>query len=302
MSLAPIVLFVYNRPEHTRQTLDALAKNILAKESELFIFSDAPKSANTLSKVEEVRKCIRNVSGFKKVTIVEREKNLGLANSIIDGVTKVIDQYEKIIVLEDDLVTSRYFLKFMNEALDVYKTREDIFSITGFNYPKSVLDISAEYEGDVYLSYRCMSWSWGTWKDRWDKVDWEVENFEKLKNDVKEIRKFNRGGEDLFTMLKSQMEGKLDSWAIRFCLAHSLNESYCVYPTVSYINNEGFDGSGVHCNMDKSNRLKNDELNEKEQLLINKNIELDMKIVENFYKITKRSFFSKLKGFLRRYI
>jgi len=190
----------------------------------------------------------------------------------------------------------------MNEALNEFKDRKDIFSITGFNYPKSVLNIPEEYKDEIYLSYRCMSWSWATWKDKWDKVDWDIQNFEQLKNDNDKIKKFNRGGEDLFPMLKSQIEGKIDSWAIKFCLAHSMNDSYCVYPVDSYINNEGFDGSGVHCNADKSNRLKNEKLNTKNEIVINKDVEVNQVILDNFYKITKRSFLSKLKGLVRRYI
>ena len=121
MTLAPIVIFVYNRPNHTRQTVEALRKNELANESELFIYADAPKNENAVVKVNEVREYIKSVDGFKKVTIIHREKNWGLANSIIDGVTKIVNEYGKIIVLEDDLITSPNFLSFTNQALDFYE-------------------------------------------------------------------------------------------------------------------------------------------------------------------------------------
>ncbi len=301
INLAPIVLFVYNRPNHTKQTIEALKKNELASDSELFIYSDAAKNENAIEKVNEVREYIKSIDGFKKVTIIEREKNWGLANSIIDGVTKIINEYGKIIVLEDDLVTSPYFLKFMNEALDVYEERKDIFSVTGFNYPKKVLNIPTDYHDEVYLSYRCMSWSWGTWNDRWNNVDWDVKIFDELTNDKAKINKFNRGGQDLFPMLKSQMEGKIDSWAIRFCLAHSINDSYCVYPIKSLVNNEGFDGSGVHCGNDNGGRLKNN-LESITNIQIKKDIQLNKRIIENFYKISQRSFLQRLKSLIRRYI
>ena len=144
--LSPIVLFVYNRPWHTQQTVEALQKNELAKESELFIYSDAAKSKEAEKSVNEVRKYIQTIIGFKKVIIIKREKNWGLADSIIDGVTKIVNEYGKIIVLEDDLVTSPYFLKFMNEALVFYKDKEKVWHISGWNYP-----IETNKLDDVFL-------------------------------------------------------------------------------------------------------------------------------------------------------
>ena len=135
MNLAPIVLFVYNRPWHTKQTVEALQKNELAKESELFIYCDEAKNEDAGKSVDEVREYIDKVDGFKKVTIIKREKNWGLADSIIDGVTKIVNEYGKIIVLEDDLVTSPYFLKFMNDGLEFYKDEKKVFGITGYAFP-----------------------------------------------------------------------------------------------------------------------------------------------------------------------
>ena len=299
--LAPIVLFVYNRPWHTKQTVEALQKNELAKDSELFIYSDESKNEDARESVNEVRSYIDTIIGFKKVTVIKREKNWGLANSIIDGVTNIINEYEKVIVLEDDLVTSPYFLKFMNDNLNVFYNRNDIFSITGFNFSQIQLKISNDYKEDIYLSYRCMSWGWGTWKNRWSKIDWEVNDFDILEKNKKEIKLFNRGGEDLFPMLKNQLEGKIDSWAIRFCYAHFKNNALCVYPVKSLVNNEGFDGSGVHCSLDKSNKFKNifsDEYN----IVINKDISVDQNIINIFYMLHKKSFFRRLKNLVRRFI
>lgn len=215
--------------------------------------------------------------------------------------TKIVNEYSKIIVLEDDLVTSPYFLKFMNDALEVYEDRGDIFSVTGFNYPENVLNIPQNYKDEVYLSFRCMSWSWGTWKDRWGKVDWGVKGFKQLKNDKVKIDKFNRGGQDLFPMLKSQMEGKIDSWAIRFCYAHSLNNTFCIYPVKSLVNNEGFDGSGVHCGNDKGNRLQNKLVSIK-NMHLDLDIEINDEIVNNFYKISQKSIFKRIKNLIRRIV
>ena len=301
MIFSPIVLFVYNRPWHTKQTIKALRKNALASESELFIYSDAAKNEEAKKSVDEVRKYIKTIDGFKKVTLIEREENFGLAASIIDGVTQVIDQYKKVIVLEDDLVTSSYFLTYMNEGLSTYQDKKDIFSITGFNYPHNVLPINRIYNKDTYLSHRCMSWSWATWSDRWALVDWDVKDFTQLKSNKGQISQFNKGGQDLFPMLQQQMTGQIDSWAIRFCYAHSINKAFCLYPVKSLVDNEGFDGSGVHCNNDQTNKLKNTTLN-LGPIIFDPNIKINEDIVKKFYNIFKISKKQRIKNLIRRFI
>ena len=179
-NLSPIVLFVYNRLEHTKRTVGALKKNKLAKESQLYIFSDAPKNDEAVPMVKQVRKFIKKVDGFKKVEIIERNKNFGLANSIITGVTEVINKHGKVIVLEDDIVTSPAFLVYINRLLEVYKNNKKIYAITGYNQPSRIMKIPKDYPYDVYFHPRAASWSWGTWKDRWNKADWEVKDFEKF--------------------------------------------------------------------------------------------------------------------------
>ncbi|MFW6016806.1 MAG: glycosyltransferase, partial [bacterium] len=239
--LSPIVLFVYNRPEHTKKTIKALKKNKLADKSKLFIFSDGEKSANDKQKVKEVRKIINKIDGFKQGKVFESEENKGLANSVIDGVTKIINQYGKVIVLEDDLITSKNFLRYMNRALDFYEEDKKIWSISGYNLPIGIPD---DYKHDVYLSYRASSWGWATWKDRWDKIDWDINDYSEFINDKSAQKLFNRGGSDMKNMLKSQMEGKIDSWAIRWCYNQFKNDSYTIYPVVSKVKNIGMDGSG----------------------------------------------------------
>src|SRR5574341_550215 len=174
MNIAPISLFVYNRLRHTQQTVEALQKNELANVSHLFVFSDGPKSETDKEKVLKVREYIKTVTGFKSVTLIEREQNLGLGNSIITGVTEIVNRYGKIIVLEDDLVTSLYFLKFMNEALAFYTDDPRIYTITGYSFP---IKFPKDYHYPVYLSYRHSSWGWGTWKENWMNIDWKVKDF-----------------------------------------------------------------------------------------------------------------------------
>ena len=244
--LAPIVLFVYNRLDHTQGVIETLLKNTLAKESEFYIFSDAAKTENGVEKVNEVRKFIRDDSwhtGFKKVSIIEAEKNKGLAKSIIGGVSEIIQKYGKVIVLEDDLKLSPYFLEYMNDALEYYREDEKIWSISGYSFPMKSLK---KYSHDIFYSYRGCSWGWATWADRWETVDWQVKEYEQFINDPKWIERFNRGGVDLTNMLKMQMDGKIDSWAIRWCFSQSNQDMYTVYPRISYLENAGCDGSGIH--------------------------------------------------------
>lgn len=251
MKLAPIVLFVYNRPEHTEKTLEALARNTLAKDSKLFVFSDGPKYlANNdereklRANIDKTREIVKGCKGFKQLIIEECSSNRGLQRSIIEGVTKIIEEYGKVIVLEDDLITSPYFLKFINEALDYYEASQNIFSVTGYVYPHKSIN---SYKYDTLLYPRCSTYGWGTWKDRWSKADWEVGGYYTFLKDKKLQKRFNSGGDDLTDMLKHQMNGLVKSWGIRWCYSQFINEAYSIFPTESLIKNIGFDGSGENC-------------------------------------------------------
>ena len=214
MSLAPIILFVYNRPRHTRQTVEALQKNDLAAESNLFIFADGPKEKATeeqKEKIKQVREYIHKINGFKQITIHESEQNIGCADSIIAGINSVLHEHKKIIVVEDDIVTSRYFLKFMNQALDFFENDEQIFSVSGYTYPAKTMEIPPKYKHNIYLAYRHGAWGWGTWIDRWESVDWEISDFKEFCGNPALQKAFNRGGADMSGMLKAQMEGNKTS-------------------------------------------------------------------------------------------
>ena len=264
-NLAPIILFVYNRPEHTRQTVEYLFKNRLAESSKLFIFSDGPKNLKDKQKVVEVRELIKNIKGFQEIKITEREKNLGLANSVISGVSEIFKSHNKVIVLEDDIISSPSFLIFMNDALDFYKEDKKIFSVSGYPYPVKIPD---SYSKDVFITHRSSSWGWGTWKDRWEKVDWEVKDFSNFLKDKKAQNLFNKAGEDLLPMLKAQMKGVVDSWAIRWIYSQLKNNAFCLYPVSPLCKNIGTDRSGTHSSSSKK-----------------LNVELDMSDRE--YKMTK---------------
>lgn len=244
--LSPVALFVYARPDHTIKTIEALAKNRLASETEIFIFSDGAKTEKDKENVLKVRKYINslvNYNWFKKVSVIESEINQGLANSIISGVSKVINRYKKVIVLEDDLVTSPEFLEYMNKSLDYYKGDLNIWSISG--YVPNIKKLNS-YNEDVFLWYRGCSWGWATWQDRWDLVDWKVSKYNKEKWNFNIYKRFCYGGNDMPLMLYHQQTGKNNSWAIRWCYEQAKLNTFTVYPTKSLVKNIGTDGSGTH--------------------------------------------------------
>ncbi len=241
-AVAPIVLFVYNRPWHTQQTVEALQKNELASESDLFIFSDAPKKPEAVAAVQEVREYIKTVGGFKSVSIVERDINFGLANSIIDGVTRLCNEYGRVIVLEDDLVTSPCFLRYMNDALDLYEHEEMVISIHGWVYPV------AEKLPETFFLRGADCWGWATWKRGWDIFEPDGKKLLESLKDRHLERAFNFGGSyDYLGMLDSQVKGGNDSWAIRWYASAFLSNRLTLYPGRNLVLNIGNDNSGTHC-------------------------------------------------------
>jgi len=242
MKPSPIALFVYNRPVHLQRTIEALKQNTLANESDLYVFSDAPKSIIQANIVMEIRKFIGQIGGFKSVTIIERETNFGLAHSIIDGVTTIVEKYGRIIVLEDDLVTSPYFLTYMNEALEKYADDDRVISIHGYVYPvKQTLP-----EAFFLLGADC--WGWATWQRGWKLFNRDGQYLlDELKR-RKLIRAFDYNGAYPFSkMLKGQIKGTNDSWAVRWYASAFLEDKLTLYPGSSLVQNIGFDGSGKHC-------------------------------------------------------
>lgn len=243
LTLAPILLFTYKRLNTLKSSVAALQQNYQASESELFIFSDAAKTPHDEIEIANVRSFIKNINGFKNVSIIEANKNRGLANSIISGVTQIIQEYEKVIVLEDDLVTSPNFLNYMNQALSAYKDNLRVFSIAGYTIPVTILN---DYQFDTYFLPRASSWGWATWKNRWVGIDWKMSTFMQLKKDRVQIKAFNQGGSDMYDMLKKQVMGKIDSWAIRWCYHQFKSNTYTLYPIISKVQNIGFNNMATH--------------------------------------------------------
>ena len=242
MNLSPILLFVYNRPAHTRRCIESLSRNSLAVESELFIYADGAKDQTVADEVEEVRQYIRSVQGFKKVTLIERNENWGLARNIIDGVSTQVQKYGKVIVLEDDLVVAPHFLRFMNDALETYQDEPKVGHIQACDFTQ---DASLP---DTFLIKWTGSWGWATWERAWKHFN---PNGKELLQEL-EARKltytFDFNGKYGFTrMLRRQIEGKNNSWAIRWNASLFLKDILSLNVGCSLVQNEGFDGSGTNC-------------------------------------------------------
>lgn len=283
MKTAPIALFVYNRLSHTKKTVEALRQNELAQESDLYVFSDGPKNEPAAKPVDQVRQYVRDIVGFRSVSITELNANYGLAKSIITGVTEICRLHGRVIVVEDDIVTSRYFLKFMNDALHFYENDLNIFSIAGYNHPNRIMRIPDHYTHDIYFNYRNSCWGWGTWENRWIKADWDVKDYAAFRKSRKKQQEFNRGGDDLTDSLAAQVEGRIDSWAIRWSYSHYRNQAVCVHPVLSYVNNIGNDGSGIHCGI--TDKYENDLAISKASCRLLPFLSVDETIMAEFRKV-----------------
>jgi hypothetical protein len=243
--LAPIVLFVYNRPKHTSKVLEALKANPEAKKSDLFIYCDGPRDNSPefeLEQIEETRKIARSISGFKKIFLTERKQNKGLAASIIEGVTEIVNQYGRIIVLEDDIVTSKGFLKYMNEGLNCYENTNRVMQISGYVFP---FHTNFNYL-DTFFYKPGSCWGWGTWKKAWSHFE---KSPLKLMNELSHKKLWDEftvyGTYPSYkTQIEQNISGQINTWAIFWYGSMFLQGGTTLMPTVSIVQNIGLDGSG----------------------------------------------------------
>lgn len=239
--LAPIAIIAYNRPWHLEQTINALLRNTEASKSRLFIFSDAPRTEKDREPVKQVRKYLRSLKGFKKVTVVSRQKNYGLAKSVVSAVNHVLKYHKKVIILEDDLVTSPFFLQYMNAGLELYENDETVASIHGFFY-----DLGGKLPDTFFLrGTDCLGW--GTWQRAWAAYEPNGQILLKKLEEKQLTRAFDYDGTFSYTqMLKDQIAGKISSWAIRWHAASYLKEMLTLNPGKSLVRHIGNDGSGTN--------------------------------------------------------
>ncbi len=303
MNLAPIVLFVYNRPRHTGQTLNALAKNDLADQSVLFIYADGPKndaSTETLENIKKTRNIIKQKKWCKEVFIIESDTNKGLANSIISGVTEVVNKYGKIIVLEDDIVSSPAFLRYMNDALNVYEDNQKVISVGALNFFATDNKVN-----ETFFVPIPDCWGWATWKNRWQLFE---PNAQLLLNRLREkglINKFNLNGVFNFeSMLIDQIKGNISSWAIRWQAVAYLEDKLTLYPKYSVTKNIGFGMGGTHGGVDRfSKHIKFavEKINV-EKIPVEEDPYVTQKMIKGYWRTTQPSPLIKTKLKTRTYI
>ena len=295
---APIVLFVYNRPMHVQQTVEALKQNRLSEQSELFIFSDAPRTEAQEEKVKEVRRYIHQITGFKSVKIVERKTNFGLARSVIEGVSKVIQEYGRVIVLEDDLQVSPYFLDFMNSALDTYESEDKVMHISGYMFPIDDLDLP-----ETFFLRGASCWGWATWARAWKMFESDSKNLLDAIRAKKLEYEFDMQGTVGYTkMLENQLNGDVDSWAVRWYASVFLNAGNCLHPARSLVNNIGHDGTGVHCG---TNTMYEVEISSVRPIVKKQDIKESfegLKALKRFYSSFKQPFYIRIYTKLSRLI
>ena len=286
MLLAPIVLFVYNRPVHTQKVIEALQMNEESKHSDLFIFSDAPKNEIAIENVERVRNYIRTISGFKSIIIKEQIQNQGLAKSIINGVTEIVGKFGRVIVIEDDVETSPFFLKFMNSALDFFENEKRIWSITGFSYP-----LNKKKLPEAFCFFAISCWSWGTWADRWKHYEKNPDKYisQISKNGIKKFDYY--GSTKMFSQITANKTGRLDTWAIFWYALQFVNNGFQIMPSRPLAKNIGMDGTGIHCG---TNSIYNEHDLYMQEIKIDfdkipiKENKLATKLICNFFKEQKK--------------
>lgn len=244
MAPAPIALFVYNRSDHVLRTLSALQANALARKSHLCVFSDGPNGSQDIARVEAVRRIVKGITGFDKISIREQSENLGLAKSIMTGVTELAAAYGRVIVLEDDLVVAPGFLTFMNAALERYEKDQQVMQVSGYMFPVE----RPKRLGQTFFCRVPTSWGWATWARAWESFNLDsTQMLESLRPpDRREAFNLN-GAYPYFEHLTQQAEGKLDVWGVRWYASMFTAGGLCLYPSQSLVQNIGMDGTGVHC-------------------------------------------------------
>ncbi|MEE1884665.1 sugar transferase [Pedobacter flavus] len=293
-NFAPVALFVYNRPDHTLRTLNFLKKNELASESRLFIFSDGNKNERDAKKVEEVRDLIKNIDGFKSVEVILQDRNLGLANNIIFGVTDLVKKYGKVIVLEDDLITSPFTLTYFNEALNIYKDQSEVMHIGAYMYPLKEKNLP-----ETFFYRAASSWGWATWDRAWENFNPDIDDLMR-QFDAKKIKDFSIDHSmNFWKQMREFKNGKNNSWAIRWYASIFLKGGLTLNPAHSLVNNIGHDGSGVHSGINDiynviihPKRIENfpTEIKESETAYL---------AIRHFLKNRKGSIFERIKRYLK---
>lgn len=292
-NFAPIALFVYNRPKHTERTLKFLKQNELAAESRLFVFSDGPKTVAEEDLVKEVRELLKNIDGFKSVEIIERKENMGLANSVIAGVSRLVKDYKQVIVFEDDLITSPYTLNYFNDALNRYRKEDSVMHIGAYMYHLQEKELP-----ETFFYRAATSWGWATWDRAWQHFEPNIDTL-MAQFDAKKRAAFSIDHTmNFWKQMQDFKRGKNNSWAIRWYASIFLKGGLTLNPTHSLVNNIGHDGSGVHSGI---NDIYNVIINPKQITTFPKEIKEDpaaYKAIKQFLSTRKGSLWQRIKRYL----
>jgi len=294
LTASPVVLFVYNRPQHLQHTIRSLQANIGASETDLYVFCDGAKSGKAKESVAKVRAIVEKIEGFKSVTITANTQNWGLARSVVNGVTQVLRTRRRVIVMEDDMVTSRYFLHYMNEALNCYEHEPRVISIHGYTYPVSDLP-------ETFFMKGADCWGWATWKDRWQLFEEDGSMLLARLRSSQLLDRFDLYGACNYSaMLQGQIAGRIDSWAVRWYAIALLEDRLTLYPGRSLLANIGHDGSGLHSHStDVFDIALSDECIHVGNIVIEEN-QAALLAVSQYLKSVKSGLYSRITNRLRQ--
>jgi hypothetical protein len=265
MSYAPIALFIYKRPFHTKKTIESLMNCNGFEKTIVYVFCDGSKTVEDQESVDETRSVAKSMLGERAI-FCESQSNKGLANSIINGVSFILEEFDEVIVVEDDLVVDPGFLTFINQGLEKYKDEPKIMQVSGHMFRIEKFGNRT----DAFFLPFCTSWGWGTWKRAWKYFDSEATGWDIL-NRNKEMRlRFNlNNGYDYSGMLERQSNGQIDSWAIRWYWSIFKINGYCLFPRNSYVDNIGFDDTATHGYLSAKFSLDKVFLTEKPKIVSN---------------------------------
>jgi len=279
-NLSPIALFVYNRLDTLENLILSLKKNPESEKSNLIIFSDGPNLNDSIDilEVKKVREFIKSIEGFKTIEVVENTENVGLASSIIQGLNNMSNLYESFIVLEDDLMVSEYFLKYMNTSLQKYKYNNKVWCINGFGTDPNLFSLPENLRKEFYWSLRPSSHGWGTWSDRWNEAIWDEAELEMMLKKRNGKKRVLLAGADIFSMFNLQLKKNIDSWAVRWVVNACINNKYCLNPVYSYTTHQ-FSLKGTHIK-GNNQKIVNDLNLSKSELIYPKNLTLNKKIIK----------------------
>ena len=294
--LAPVVLFGFNRADHMERVIKALSSNLCANESDLYVYIDKPnsddainieKNALVLNMLERENDLLS--SSFKSVSINVAEKHKGCKKSIIEGISEIIHKYGRVIVVEDDILTSKDFLKLMNDMLDFYDTDKRVFTVGGYSEPFKALE---KYDKDVYALYRASSWGWATWVDRFDTIDFHLDK--SALKDKETFKRLRLGGTEMQGLIKNEILGLSDAWDVQLAYAHAKQDKISIFPKISRAYNIGLDNTGTHCTDASEQAKEQQELKEPMPFKLEK-VDIDKKIARELYAKRSYDYVGKLK-------